>query len=99
MVSIHSLNVEGFFFLGIELELPGASFFVVANEVGYITSASFTVCFSSKESQGTTVAATIGEVTSLDEFLQAPLQEVTDLAQDYGWKKGMSCREALLKIA
>lgn len=99
MISIHSLDVDGLFFIGIELELPEATFFVVANEVGFIVSATFALQLYSEAKQGKEVAATIGAVQSIDEFLQAPLKEVTKRARMHGWEAGMQCKDALLKIA
>jgi|SRR5699024_2478753 len=100
MITIHSLDVDGIIFTGIQLELSSTTMFIVTNEKGYIMSAPFSVQFAhDQRNQRQPIAGIVTNVRSIDDLLTAPLEEITDSARQAGWTIGMQGKDALLKIA
>lgn len=98
MISIHSLDIDGFMFTGIQIDLPGESVLIIMNEIGYIISAKFYIELSKNETNESGIVGLIKDASSIEELLYAPLVKVSRKAKDCGWYVGMIGREALLTI-
>ena len=101
MITISPIDIEGIIFTAIRVELPKTNLLIISNEVGYIMCAALDVdILNEKLKDRRVIAARAVGVRTIEDLLHAPLESVTETAEaDYGWKKGMIGKEALLKIA
>lgn len=101
MITISPIDIEGIIFTAIRVELPKTNLLIISNEVGYIMCAALDVDILNKKLKDRKViAARAVGVRTIEDLLHAPLESVTKTAEvDYGWKKGMIGKDALLKIA
>lgn len=100
MITINPVEIEKMMFTAIRVELPKTNLLIVANEVGYIMCAALDVAFLNENLQDRhIIAARAVGVRTIDELLDAPLESVTEAAEEYGWEPGITGRQALLNIA
>lgn len=101
MITINPIDIEGVIFTAIRVELPKTNLIVISNEIGYIMCAALDVDILNEKLKDRKVIAGRGMgIRTIDDLLDSPLESVTDAAvKEYGWKVGMTGKEALLKIA
>lgn len=100
MMTVNCIDIEGMMFTSICVELPKTNLLIVTNEVGYIMCAALDIDVLNYllKDRGVIAGRAVG-VRTIDELLNAPLERITEASKEYGWKEGMTGREALLKIA
>lgn len=100
MITINPIDIDGVIFTAIRVELPKTNLLIVSNEIGYIMCAALDVDILNEKLQDRKVIAgrAVG-VRTIDQLLKAPLESITNASKEYGWKVGMTGKEALLKIA
>ncbi|MFD1361475.1 YunC family protein [Lentibacillus salinarum] len=100
MITVNPLEVEGMHYTAVTVELPKTNLLVISNEVGYIMCGALDVDLLNKVlADRKVIAGRATGVKTIDELLHAPLQKITDASKAYGWKPGMTGKDALLKIA
>jgi uncharacterized protein YunC (DUF1805 family) len=100
MITLKPLDIDGFSFTSIRIELPKTNLLIISNDKGYIMCAALDVdIFNEKLADRNVIAGRAAGVRTIEELLHAPLEKVTDASTAYGWKKGMTGKDALLKIA
>lgn len=102
MITVNPLEIEGMQFTAVSVELPKTTLLTISNEVGYIMCAALDVTIFNeipKLMERNVIAGRALGVRTIEQLLDAPLEKVTDASRDYGWKEGMTGREALLKIS
>lgn len=101
MITINPIDIEGIIFTAIRVELPKTNLLIISNEIGYIMCAALDVDLLNVKLQDRQIIAGRGVgVRTIDDLLHAPLESVTNAAvEQYGWRVGMTGKEALLKIA
>ncbi|GAB3806186.1 YunC family protein [Virgibacillus kimchii] len=100
MLTVNPLEVEGMHFTAIRVELPKTNLLMISNEKGYIMCAALDVdVLNEKLKDRNVIAGRASGVRTIDELLYAPLEKVTEASRTYGWREGMSGKEALLKIS
>ncbi|RDI41448.1 YunC family protein [Falsibacillus pallidus] len=97
MVSLTPVDIEGFTFLAISVELPKTTLLVVTSERGYIMCGALDVGLLNERLKDRKILAgrAVG-VKTIDELLEAPLESVTHEALDAGITPGMLGKDALL---
>ncbi|MEM3402713.1 MAG: DUF1805 domain-containing protein [Candidatus Hadarchaeales archaeon] len=81
--------------LAVRVELPGAPLLLAVAPKGYLMCGYLNIETAAKLNQA---AATVKGIHSFDEMLEAKVVAVTPRAMGMGVKKGMSGREAILKM-
>ncbi|MGM8211980.1 YunC family protein [Virgibacillus sp. W0430] len=100
MITVNPIEIEGMYFTAVRVELPKTNLISISNEVGYIMCAALDVdVLNDALKDRKVVAGRAKGVRSVEDLLNAPLEKVTETAEQYGWKVGMSGKEALLKIS
>ena len=102
MITVNPIEIEGMQFTAVSVELPKTTLLTVSNEVGYIMCAALDVDIFNevpKLMERKVIAGRAIGVRTIEQLLEAPLQKVTDASKEYGWREGMTGREALLKIS
>src|SRR5699024_11949904 len=101
MITINPLELDGNMFTAIRVELPKTNLLVVSNEVGYIMCAALDVSvFDEKLPEREVIAGRAMGVRNIQQLLNSPLESVKNAAKEkYGWKKGKTGKEELLRIA
>lgn len=102
MITINPLEIDGMQFTAVSVELPKTTLLTISNEVGYIMCAALDVAIFDevpKLKERQVIAGRALGVRTIDQLLHAPLEKITDASKFYGWKVGMTGREALLKIS
>lgn len=101
MITINPIDIDGIIFTAVRVELPKTNLLMISNEIGYIMCAALDVDILNEKLKDRQVIAGRGMgVRTIDDLLHSPLESVTDAAAEkYGWKVGMTGKEALLKIA
>ena len=100
MITVNPLEVDGFFFTAIRVELPKTNLLMISNDIGYIMCAALDVdIFNEKLADRHVIAGRASGVRTIHDLLHAPLEKITDASKAYGWEKGMIGKDALLKIA
>ncbi len=99
MMNLKPISIEGYTFLAISVELPKTNLLVVTNDNGYIMCGALDVALLNEKLKDRKVIAgrAVG-VKTIDQLLDAPLESITYEAEDRGITKGMTGREALLKM-
>ncbi|WP_433744198.1 YunC family protein [Falsibacillus pallidus] len=97
MVSLTPVEIEGFTFLAISVELPKTTLLVVTSERGYIMCGALDVGLLNERLKDRKILAgrAVG-VKTIDELLEAPLESVTHEALNAGIIPGMLGKDALL---
>ena len=102
MITVNPIEIEGMQFTAVSVELPKTTLLTVSNEVGYIMCAALDVdVFNTipKLMERKVIAGRAVGVRTIEELLEAPLEKITDASKEYGWREGMTGREALLRIS
>ncbi|MBC5638226.1 DUF1805 domain-containing protein [Ornithinibacillus sp. BX22] len=101
MITINPLEVNGIMFTAIKVELPKTNLLMITNEIGYIMCGALDVdLLSEKLKDRQVIAARAVGVRTIEDLLEAPLEKVTEASKEqFGWKVGMSGKEALKRIA
>lgn len=101
MITINPIEIEGFMFTAVRVELPKTNLLIVSNEIGYIMCAALDISvLNEKLKDRQVIAGRAMGVRTIEDLLAAPLESVTDSSVElYGWQVGMIGKEALLKIA
>lgn len=99
MMNLKPIEIEGYTFLAISVELPKTNLLVVTNDNGYIMCGALDVALLNEKLKDRKVIAgrAVG-VKTIDQLLEAPLESITYEAEERGITKGMTGREALLKM-
>ncbi|SDN32954.1 Uncharacterized protein YunC, DUF1805 family [Psychrobacillus sp. OK028] len=99
MINLEPINIEGYTFLSISVELPKTNLLVVTNDKGYIMCGALDVALLNEKLKDRKVIAgrAVG-VKTIHQLLDAPLESITYEAEELGITKGMIGREALLKM-
>ncbi|MFJ7826062.1 YunC family protein [Psychrobacillus sp. NPDC096623] len=99
MISLEPINIEGYTFLSISVELPKTNLLVVTNDKGYIMCGALDVALLNEKLKDRKVIAgrAVG-VKTIPQLLDAPLESITYEAEELGITEGMIGREALLKM-
>lgn len=101
MITINPIDLDGIIFTAIRVELPKTNLLIVSNEIGYIMCAALDVAiFDEKLPEREVIAGRAMGVRNIEQLLDAPLESVTSSAADtFGWRVGMTGKDALLRIA
>lgn len=84
---------------GIEVKLPKTTLLVITSDKGYIMCGALDVALLNQKLQDRKIiAGRATGVRTLEQLLDAPLESVTTEAEQMGIVKGMSGREAMLKM-
>lgn len=99
MINLEPINIEGYTFLSISVELPKTNLLVVTNDKGYIMCGALDVALLNEKLKDRKVVAgrAVG-VKTISQLLDAPLESITYEAEELGITQGMIGREALLKM-
>ena len=99
MINLEPINIEGYTFLSISVELPKTNLLVVTNDKGYIMCGALDVALLNEKLKDRKVIAgrAVG-VKTITQLLDAPLESITYEAEELGITQGMIGREALLKM-
>lgn len=99
MIDYRPLTIEESSFVGITIYLPKTTLIMITSKNGYIMCGALDVHqLNTKLNHRKIIAGRAVGVTSIDDLLEAPLEAVTTEAENLGITKGMSGREALLKM-
>ena len=99
MINLEPINIEGYTFLSISVELPKTNLLVVTNDKGYIMCGALDVALlNEKLKERKVVAGRAVGVKTITQLLDAPLESITYEAEELGIIPGMIGREALLKM-
>ncbi|UTR11634.1 DUF1805 domain-containing protein [Evansella sp. LMS18] len=100
MVEVKPLFIEGKPFTAVSVQLPKTNLLMVSNETGYIMCGALDVNLLNEKLQDRKIiAGRATGVRSIDDLLAAPLELVTVEAEKRGIFKGMTGKDALLKMA
>lgn len=84
---------------GIEVKLPKTTLLVITSDKGYIMCGALDVALLNQKLQDRKIiAGRATGVRTLEQLLDAPLESVTTEAEQMGIVKGMSGREAMLRM-
>ncbi|GIQ69896.1 DUF1805 domain-containing protein [Xylanibacillus composti] len=85
--------------IGIEVKLPKTTLLVITSDKGYIMCGALDVALLNEKLQDRKIiAGRATGVRTLEQLLDAPLESVTTEAEKMGIVKGMSGRDAMLKM-
>lgn len=99
VVQLKPLTIDGHQVLGIQVDLPKTNLLVVTTEKGYIMCGALDVgLLNAKLADRGILAGRAVGVRSLEDLLEAPLDMVTLEAEARGIHRGMSGREAIVKM-
>ncbi|KAB2332890.1 YunC family protein [Bacillus mesophilum] len=99
MMNLSPIEIDGHTFLSVSVELPKTNLLVVTNDKGYIMCGALDVALLNEKLKDRKVIAgrAVG-VKTIEQLIEAPLESVTYEAENLGIKKGMTGRDALLKM-
>jgi uncharacterized protein YunC (DUF1805 family) len=99
MISVTPIEINGYTFLSIKVELPKTNLLVVTSEKGYIMCGALDVSvLNEKLKDRKVIAGRAVGVKTIEQLLEAPLESVTYEAEACGIHKGMIGKEAMLKM-
>lgn len=99
MIDYRPLTIEDRSFVGITIYLPKTTLIMITAKTGYIMCGALDVQqLNTKLKHRKIIAGRAVGVSSIDDLLEAPLESVTNEAENLGITKGMTGREALLKM-
>lgn len=100
MVQVKPLWIDGYPVVGIEVKLPKTTLIVVTTDSGYIMCGALDIqLLNERLNDRRIVAGRAVGVKTFEELLEAPLESVTNTANELGIVKGMKGRDAILKMA
>lgn len=100
MMEVKPLWIENYPFTAISVALPKTNLLVITNEIGYVMCGALDVDLLNEKlkDRGVISGRAVG-VKTMDELLNGHLDKVTiEASKKFGWKKGMSIKEALVTI-
>ncbi|KIY23288.1 MULTISPECIES: YunC family protein [Mesobacillus] len=97
MIDLSPIEIEGKTFLSISVKLPKTNLLVVTGDKGYIMCGALDVALLNEKLKSRKIIAgrAVG-VKTIEELLEAPLESVTNEAENLGAAKGMIGKKALL---
>lgn len=99
LIELNPITIEGHTFLAVSVLLPKTNLLVVTNDKGYIMCGALDVALlNEKLKERKVIAGRAVGVKTIDQLLHAPLESVTYEAEALGIHKGMTGKEALLKM-
>lgn len=99
MMNVKPIKIEDRTFIAVEVKLPKTNLLAVMSDKGYIMCGALDVqLLNDKLKNRKIIAGRAVGVRTIDELLNAPLESVTLEAENYGIKKGMIGKEALLRM-
>lgn len=99
MIDLSPIELEGHIFLAVTVRLPKTTLLTVSNQKGYIVCGALDVgLLNDKLKDRKIIAARAVGVKTIQQLLDAPLESVTFEAEELGIHKGMTGKEALLKM-
>ncbi|PLT27485.1 YunC family protein [Peribacillus deserti] len=100
MVTLKPIIINNVTFLGVAVELPKTSLLAITSDRGYVMCGALDIGLLNERLKDRRILAgrAVG-VKTLDELLEASLESVTLESERHGITKGMSVREALLKMS
>lgn len=99
MIDLSPIDINGHIFLSISVALPKTNLLVVTNDKGYIMCGALDVDLLNERLKDRKVIAgrAVG-VKTIEQLLEAPLESITYEAEAIGIQKGMTGKEAMLKM-
>ncbi len=99
MMNVKPIKIEDRTFIAVKVKLPKTNLLAVMSDKGYIMCGALDVqLLNDKLKDRKIIAGRAVGVRTIDELLNAPLESVTLEAENYGIKKGMIGKEALLRM-
>ncbi|TYS14726.1 DUF1805 domain-containing protein [Rossellomorea vietnamensis] len=99
MMNLSPVEIEGHTFLAVSVQLPKTNLLVVTSDKGYIMCGALDVgLLNEKLKDRKIIAGRAVGVKTIQQLIDAPLESVTDEAEQLGITSGMPGREALLKM-
>ncbi|SFE94567.1 YunC family protein [Alteribacillus iranensis] len=100
MMRMEPLLLQDKMFKCMTIELPETTLLIVSGSKGYIMCGALDIdVLNTKWPKRKIAAARALGVRTMEQLLDAPLESVTKAAEELGVVKGMSGREALLRMA
>lgn len=100
MIEMRPVTIGDSQFTAITVKLPKTNFMAITGEHGYIMCGALDVALlNDKLADRKIIAARAVGVKTIEELLEAPLESVTDEAENLGVTAGTAGRDALLKMA
>lgn len=99
MIDVKPINLDGYVFIAVSVQLPKTTLLVVSSDKGYIMCGALDVSLLNEKLKDRKIIAgrAVG-VRTIEELLEAPLESVTNEAEKLGITKGMPGKKALLKM-
>ncbi|MFP7492199.1 DUF1805 domain-containing protein [Terribacillus saccharophilus] len=99
MMTVEPMFLDGKPFTAVTVKLPKTTLLVVSNDVGYIMCGALDVdLLNEKLADRNIISGRAVGVKTIQQLLSAPLEKVTDASLAYGWKAGMTGKDALLLL-
>lgn len=100
MMSMNHIEMEGYHFISVSVELPKTNLLAVKCDSGYIMCGALDVGLLNEKlaDRGIIAGRAVG-VRTIEQLLDAPLESVTVEAQRLGIVEGMIGRDALVRMA
>nr|WP_093725866.1 DUF1805 domain-containing protein [Terribacillus halophilus] len=99
MMTVEPMFLDGKPFTAVTVKLPKTTLLIVSNDVGYIMCGALDVdLLNDKLADRKIISGRAVGVKTIEQLLSAPLEKVTDASAAYGWKPGITGREALLLL-
>lgn len=99
MIDLSPIDINGHTFLSVSVILPKTNLLVVTSDKGYIMCGALDVALLNEKLKDRKVIAgrAVG-VKTIEQLLAAPLESVTHEAESIGIHKGMTGKDAMLKM-
>ncbi|WP_425288276.1 YunC family protein [Terribacillus halophilus] len=98
-MTVEPMFLDGKPFTAVTVKLPKTTLLIVSNDVGYIMCGALDVdLLNDKLADRKIISGRAVGVKTIEQLLSAPLEKVTDASAAYGWKPGITGREALLLL-
>lgn len=99
MIELSPIEIDGHTFLSVSVALPKTNLLVVTSEKGYIMCGALDVALLNEKLKDRKIIAgrAVG-VKTIGQLIEAPLESVTLEAEELGIHKGMTGKDALLKM-
>ena len=98
-MNLSPVEINGHTFLAVSVQLPKTNLLVVTSDKGYIMCGALDVgLLNEKLKDRKIIAGRAVGVKTIQQLIDAPLESVTDEAEQLGITPGMSGKDALLKM-
>lgn len=99
LIDLTPIQIDGHTFLAVTVLLPKTTLLAVTSDKGYIMCGALDVALLNEKLKDRKIIAgrAVG-VRTIDQLLNAPLESVTAAAEEIGVFKGMTGKDALLKM-